>query len=140
MSEYSSLKARWDALKTEQPRLRIRNAAEKLGVTEVQLLATQCGENVIRLRPDFQAILTQVESLGKVMALSRNDSVVHERKGVYLNPSLGNPHVGLFVGEDIDLRIFFKSWDSAFAVTQSVGKPEKPMIRLWQKTGCYDGS
>lgn len=73
------------------------------------------------------------------MALSRNDSVVHERKGVYLNPSLGNPHVGLFVGEDIDLRIFFKSWDSAFAVTQSVGKPEKPMVRRSLQFFAKDG-
>ncbi len=41
------------------------------------------------------------------MALTRNDSVVHERKDTYLNPSLNSGHVGLFVGEDIDLRIFW---------------------------------
>ncbi|MDX2245596.1 MAG: ChuX/HutX family heme-like substrate-binding protein [Bacteroidia bacterium] len=119
-----NLKTRWENLKTTQPGIRIRNAASALGVSEAELLATGCGENAIRLRPEFTAILGEISSLGKVMALTRNDEVVHERKGIYLNPSLNNPHVGLFVGEDIDLRIFFKSWASAYAVTE--GFPNDP--------------
>ncbi|MEZ4777045.1 MAG: ChuX/HutX family heme-like substrate-binding protein [Bacteroidia bacterium] len=118
------LKSRWEAMKAGQPHLRIRNAAKALNVSEAELLATTCGETAIRLRPEFAAILGEITSLGKVMALTRNDEVVHERKGVYLNPSLSNPHVGLFVGEDIDLRIFPKSWASVFAVTE--GFPNDP--------------
>ncbi|MEM6346167.1 MAG: ChuX/HutX family heme-like substrate-binding protein [Bacteroidota bacterium] len=125
-----SLQEKWAKLRAENPRLRIRNAAEKLGVSEVELLATKCGENVIRLKPDFSDILNKIEGLGKVMALSRNNHVVHERKGVYLNPSLAHAHVGLFVGEDIDLRIFFKAWDSAFAVEEMVGKEGKERPRM----------
>ena len=110
-----SLKDRWEALKSEQPKLRIRSAAVQLGVSEVELLATQCGGDVTRLRPAFTEILTRVQELDKVMALTRNEEVVHERKGVYLNPSLSNPHVGLFVGEDIDIRIFFMTLAAAYA-------------------------
>jgi len=134
-STSENLKNQWQALKNEQPHLRIRNAAEALGVSEVELLATRCGEDVKRLRPEFAEILENIESLGKVMALTRNDEVVHERKGVYLNPSLSNPHVGLFVGADIDLRIFFKSWASVYAVTDIVRDKPRHSIQFFAKDG-----
>ncbi|HAS46304.1 MAG TPA: hemin-degrading factor [Microscillaceae bacterium] len=134
-STSENLKNQWQALKNEQPHLRIRNAAETLGVSEVELLATRCGEDVVRLRPEFAEILENIESLGKVMALTRNDEVVHERKGVYLNPSLSNPHVGLFVGADIDLRIFFKSWASVYAVTDIVRDKPRHSIQFFAKDG-----
>ncbi|MCC5943328.1 MAG: hemin-degrading factor [Bernardetiaceae bacterium] len=126
--ETNILTSRWAALKAENPQIRIRNAAQELGVSEVELLAGECGNTVWRLRPEFQAILGEVETLGKVMALTRNEEIVHERKGTYLNPSLNNNHVGLFVGEDIDLRIFFSSWASAFAVKE--GSDEKPRYSI----------
>ncbi len=113
-----SLKQRWDDLLQTEPKLRIRNAAEQLGVSEAELLATRVGDGVTRLRPDFRGILGEVGKLGKVMALTRNNDVVHERKGVYLNPSLNPGPVGLFVGADIDLRIFWGPWASAFAVVE----------------------
>lgn len=131
-----NLKQRWEELKQEQPGLRIRNAAQHLAVSEAELLATRCGgQGVIRLRPVFSEILEEIEGLGKVMALTRNDDVVHERKGVYLNASLGSPHVGLFVGKDIDLRIFFKSWDSAFAVTDVARGKSRNSIQFFAKDG-----
>jgi putative hemin transport protein len=37
--------------------------------------------------------------LGKVMALTRNDECVHERKGTYLNGDFSSPHAQLFVGK-----------------------------------------
>lgn len=131
----SALAERWTILKNENPGLRIRNAAEMLGVTEMDLLCLSRGTAVTQLRPEFNNILLRIESLGKVMALSRNSQVVHERKGVYLNPGLNNPHVGLFVGADIDLRIFFESWGFAFSVVE--GEEEKPRksIQFFAKDG-----
>ncbi len=130
-----TLKEKWEALQKEQPQLRIRNAAAELNVSEAELLVLSCGENVIRLKPDFTDILGNAESLGKVMALTRNDDVVHERKGVYLNPSLDNPHVGLFVGEDIDLRIFFTTWGSAFAVIENAEEKPRKSLQFFAKDG-----
>lgn len=136
------LKERWAQLKAEKPNIRIRNAAEELNSSEVALLATQIGDlaengqsKVIRLTSEFQNILKEVASLGHVMALTRNNEVVHERKGTYLNPELGNPHVGLFVGEDIDLRIFFASWDSAFAVQESLRGEPRYSLQFFAKDG-----
>ncbi len=117
-----TLKEKWTALKAEQPQMRIRNAADALGVSEGELLSTNVGESVTVLTPDFPAILSEIESLGKVMALTRNDECVHERKGVYLNGDFSSPHAQLFVGEDIDLRIFLSQWKFAFAVVEGYKK------------------
>ncbi|MCY0977506.1 hemin-degrading factor [Chryseobacterium wangxinyae] len=114
----NELKEKWEALKAENPHLRIRNAAEQLGVSEAELLSTNVGEGVTVLKPEFANILTEVEKLGKVMALTRNDECVHERKGTYQNGDFSSPHAQLFVGEEIDLRIFQNHWKFAFAVVE----------------------
>lgn len=114
----TQLKEQWEALKLENPHLRIRNAAEQLGVSEAELLATNVDNGVTVLKPEFAALLQEIEKLGKVMALTRNDECVHERKGIYLNPDFSNPHGQVFVGEDIDLRIFINSWKLGFSVVE----------------------
>ncbi len=132
----ASLAQRWAELLDKEPQLRIRNAADRLGVSEVELLATQCGgKGVIRLEPKFREILREVEGLGKVMALTRNEYAVHERKGVYLNPHLSDSPVGMFVGEDIDLRIFFQYWESAYAVEQSSPKGSRYSLQFFAQDG-----
>lgn len=130
-SKTISLKERWEALKAENPRLRIRNAAEKLGVSEGELLMTDIGNGVTRLRNEFAQILLEVEKLGKVMGLTRNDECVHERKGVYLNGDFSNSHAQIFVGEDIDMRIFLSAWASAFAVVDG----DKKSLQFFGKDG-----
>lgn len=135
MTTVSDLKLKWDALKKEQPHLRIRNAAQELGVSEVELLATQVGEQATRLKPDFQNILKEIESLGKVMALTRNEECVHERKGVYLNADFSSPHAGLFVGEDIDLRIFWTQWASVFSLVEENARGVSRSIQFFAKDG-----
>lgn len=126
-----TLKEKWNQLKTENPRLRIRNAAEELGVSEAELLMTDLGDTVTFLTPDFAGILTDVEVLGKVMALTRNEECVHERKGIYKNGDFSSPHAQLFVGEDIDLRIFLNSWKHAFAVVDG----DKKSLQFFGKDG-----
>lgn len=127
----NDLKEKWEALKAENPHVRIRNAAEELGVSEAELLATNVGEGVTVLKPEFQNILTQAEQLGKVMALTRNDECVHERKGTYQNGDFSSPHAQLFVGEDIDLRIFLNHWKFAFAVVEG----DRKSLQFFGKDG-----
>ncbi len=117
--EPKNLKEAWAELREEKPHLRIRDAAEALGVSEAELLATGVGETVTRLEPKFPEILQDLHSLGRVMALTRNNEIVHERKGEYKNVEIiqGHGKMGLAVNEDIDLRIFFTNWHFAFAVT-----------------------
>jgi putative hemin transport protein len=124
-----SLKERYQEFKNENPKVRIRDAAKQLGVSEAELLATSVGENVIRLTGDFRELLKEIPSLGYVMALTRNESCVHERKGVYEKVSFNN-HVGLVLGEDIDLRLFMTHWKFGFAV-----KENNQSLQFFDKNG-----
>jgi putative hemin transport protein len=114
----AELKDSWASFKQENPKTRIRDAAKELNTSEAELVATGIGENVILLDGDFRELLKQAGSLGHVMALTRNDHVVHERKGVYENISFNN-HVGLVLGPDIDLRLFLGDWKFGFAVHEN---------------------
>lgn len=118
METTTDLKIQWEALKAEEPKLRIRDAAKKLKVSEAELLATGTSINVIRLNNDFQGLLKEAANMGKVMALTRNDHCVHERKGIYKKASF-NGHVGLVVTPDIDLRLFMNYWSFGFAVNEN---------------------
>lgn len=111
------LEADYLQLKTTQPKIRIRDAARHLGVSEADLVALQAGKSVMRLQPKWQEILQAVAALGSVMALTRNDDAVHERHGVYNNVSFQGP-VGLVVNRDIDLRLFMMHWQYGFAVNE----------------------
>ena len=116
------LAERWADFQQANPKSRIRDAAAQLGVSEVELLATRnTGAKdscVVCLAGDFRELLKQVPALDRVMALTRNESVVHERKGAYRNVSF-NGHVGLVLGEDIDLRLFVSRWQFGFAVREN---------------------
>lgn len=131
----TSLKEKWEELKANNPSLRIRNAALELGVSEAELLATKIGDTVTRLRPEFAQILQEIESLGKVMALTRNEECVHERKGIYLNPDFSSPHASLFVGEDIDLRIFLSAWAKAYSVIENTEHGIRKSLQFFGKDG-----
>ncbi|MEM6645081.1 MAG: ChuX/HutX family heme-like substrate-binding protein [Bacteroidota bacterium] len=111
------LKTTWAAFREANPKVRIRNAAEQLGTSEAELLATSLGETVTRLRPDWYEMLFDLEALGEVMALTRNDVFVHEKTGRYSQPSIFKSHqMGQTLDKGIDLRIFFRTWGYAFAV------------------------
>lgn len=116
--ERTELKERWAEYKLANPKTRIRDAANALDTSEAELLATGLGENVQLLDGDFRELIKEVGSLRHVMALTRNDHVVHERKGVYEKISFNN-HVGLVLGEDIDLRLFLGDWKFGFAVSEN---------------------
>lgn len=104
------------ALKQQEPRLRARNAAAKLGISEGELLAARCdGEQVIRLREDYQDILESLVKLGQVLTITRNDYAVHEKRGYYDNLQLKSHGGGAF-DHNINLRIFFNNWAYGFAV------------------------
>lgn len=127
------------ALKVEEPAIRARNAAEALGVTEAELLGAQVGENVVRLKDEFPEIISEVVTLGEVMALTRNEHCVHERKGVYENPqffSRGKMRHGLFVNPDIDLRLFMTQWQFAFSVTEDTKAGVRRSLQFFDKSGA----
>ncbi len=123
-----ALKDRFIALKTEKPKIRIREAAKQLGVSEAELVATN--ENNMVLKPEFENILKEIQTLGYVMALTRNDYAVHERKGIYTKAGF-NGHVGLVANPDIDLRLFMNAWYFGFAVSEG----ERQSLQFFDQDG-----
>lgn len=112
-----TLRARHADLVAAQPALRIRERAQRLRATEAQLVAAECGLRSTVL-DDPQAIFRSLGTLGHVMALSRNAWCVHERHGRYEDIQ-AEGHVGLVLGPDIDLRLFFEHWAHAYAVQEN---------------------
>jgi putative hemin transport protein len=123
--------------------MRHRDIAKQLGISEGELIASFLGIDtdpsvageiqVIRLHPTWPEIMTCIESLGEVMALTRNASCVHEKVGTYKNASQQGP-VGLLVGE-IDLRIFYQAWSYGFAVLEMTKDGLQRSLQFFDKAG-----
>ncbi len=95
-------------------KVRHRDVAHSMGISEAELLAAHLDVDpsnkdiklkAIRLDSDWASIIADVHSLGEVMALTRNESCVHEKVGQYAHPTGKN--LDLLLGKEIDLRIFF---------------------------------
>ncbi len=112
MRTISELKQQAEELRNNNPRLRNRDAAAELGISEYELLTLDIGPDRILLEGDWKELLKEVHKMGYVMGLTRNDSCVHERKGVYDNVSFtgGHANMGVAVNPDIDLRLFMNPW------------------------------
>lgn len=130
----TSLKERWEELKAAKPKLRIRNAAEELGVSEAELLATECGTTVTRLQPEWDEIYKALPDLGKVMALTRNDACVIEQTGLYKKAVVRGP-MAMTLGFDIDLRSFLTKWGHVFVAKM----PEKSKFNYSLQFFSKDG-
>jgi putative hemin transport protein len=135
-TKVENLKERYNKFMTDNLTVRIRDAAKKLGVSEGELLATGIGENVVRLKNNFKELLHDLHTLGYVMALTRNDEIVHERKGIYENAYTDLPHkMALFVNPDIDLRIFLNGWHHAFSATVENPRGTLRSFQIFDKDG-----
>ncbi len=128
------LRQRWLALLESEPRTRARDAAERLGVSEAELVASGLGAEAVRLDLRLEALLPRLESLGHVMALTRNASAVHEKKGVYRDFKLHGARA-LFVGEDIDMRLFLSRWRFGFAVREGGPTGGRRSLQFFDETG-----
>lgn len=129
-------------LRTER-KLRHRDAARELGLSECEALDMHVGHSdtpmrVTRFRAgkgmDFAAIIEALERVGPVMALTRNEAVVHEKTGVYQNAS-HNHAIGLVLGQEIDLRLFYSQWQHGFWVEESNAKGHTRSLQFFDASG-----
>ncbi|WP_394060989.1 hemin-degrading factor [Alcaligenes sp. WGS1538] len=109
---------RFESARQANPQARMRNVAQQLGVSEYELLRLQpAGVQCMSLQGSLQDLLRDLEGLGRVMALSRNESAVHERHGRYEKVRAGQS-MGIVLGPDIDLRLFMEHWGPACWVSE----------------------
>jgi len=127
------LRGAWDDGKNRKQRQ--RDIAEALGVSEAELVASACGDFVTRLSGDFRKLLPRIPEVGPVMALTRNDSCVHEKIGLYENLSFDG-HVGLALGTDIDLRLFMSQWKLGYALREATETGSRESLQFYDKYGA----
>lgn len=122
------------ALEAENPKLRARDAAEKMGITEAQLVAARIGLGVTRIAPHPNGIIPAAEKLGEVLALTRVDACVHEKVGEYGNFHPGE-HASMTLTKEIDLRIFPAHWVYAYAVEIPSEKGPRRSLQIFDAAG-----
>ncbi len=114
----TDLRDAWDKARADQPMARPYDVAANLGVSELELVAARTGhDEVIRLRPDWAAVMADLGSLGEIMALTRNPSCVIEKHGTWapFQWEAGSP-AAIVHDEGIDLRLFMHAWKHLYAV------------------------
>lgn len=116
------------------PKLRSRDLASQLGISEAQLLAAQTGDGVTRISADPDQLMPAAETLGEVMALTRVEAAVHEKVGQYGNYHPG-PHASMVLNDAIDLRIFPKHWVHGFLVEQEAEHGMRRSLQVFDAAG-----
>jgi putative hemin transport protein len=122
------------AARKDNPKTRERDLAAKLGITEARLVAADCGAGVTRIDAHPDSIIGAALKLGEVMALTRNESCVHEKVGVYDDYHPG-PHAAMTLAEDIDLRMFPKHWQHAFMVEKPGETGPRRSLQVFDAAG-----
>jgi len=128
------LEQRWSDLQKARPKLRLREAARELHVSEAELLATDCGGGVTLLRPEWTALLQEFPKLGRVLCVTKNDVFVHERFGQFCGIEFFDD-IGVVLGEEIDLRIFLNHWRYGFAVVEQTTREEMRSFQFFDVSG-----
>lgn len=118
----------------DNPKMRERDLAAQLGVSEAQLVAAHCGDGVVRIAPDVAMLLNGLQAVGEVMALTRNESAVHEKIGIYDKVHVGEQNA-MVLGAQIDLRIFPKAWAHGFAVEKRDGADIRRSLQFFDAAG-----
>jgi putative hemin transport protein len=122
------------AFRADNPKMRERDIAARLEISEAALVAAEVGITAVRIDASVDRFLERIASLGEIMALSRNESAVHEKIGVYENMKFG-AQAAIVLGENIDLRIFPKRWVHGFAVTKADGDQKRLSLQFFDKAG-----
>lgn len=122
--------------------MRHKDAAAAMALSEGAAIAAHTGthDKALRatlLKGPWVDLLQALELCGPVLALTRNETTVHEKTGVYEKVS-GSEAMGLALGEAIDLRLFFSRWHAGFAVSEAAanaGVPPSLSLQFFNANG-----
>ncbi|MBV1934175.1 MAG: hemin-degrading factor [Parvibaculaceae bacterium] len=121
-------------LKSAEPNLRARDIANKLDVSEAELVAMRVGDGVTRLDTKWTELVKALPLVGEVMVLTRNEHCVHEKTGTF-NKVRVSDRGGIVLDPEIDLRIFFSHWAHAFHVTEALESGVRQSIQIFDHDG-----
>lgn len=115
-------------------KLRARDLAAKLGIREAQLVAAFAGQTATRIASHPDEVMAAAQKLGPVMALTRNESCVHEVAGIYQGYYSG-AHACMVLGPVVDLRLFPSHWHYGFAVEKDTGQGVQRSLQIFDTAG-----
>jgi putative hemin transport protein len=118
----------------DNPKMRERDLAQKLNVAEAQLVAARIGDGVTPIVAHPDQLMPAAATLGEVMALTRNESCVSEKVGIYDNFHSGK-HASMILTPEIDLRMFPAHWVHGFAVEKETDAGLKRSLQVFDKAG-----
>jgi len=121
-------------MSSKNSKMRERDLARILGITEADLVASFCGSSVTRIEPRFADLFPGLRGAGNVMALTRNESAVHEKIGRF-EKFISGTHAALMLGTDIDTRMFPKNWVHGFAVEKLVEGTKRRSLQFFDANG-----
>lgn len=122
------------ALRAANPKSRARDFADANLLAEAELVAAHVGHGATALVADPDRLVPWIGKLGDVMALTRNDNCVHERRGHYSDYRTG-AFAAMVLDPEIDLRIFPAHWVHAFAVEEPGEDGPKRSIQVFDAAG-----
>lgn len=122
------------ALRAENRKARARDFAAQHQITEAELAAAFLGHGTAAIVADPDRLIPWVGRLGDVMALTRNEHCVHERRGIYSDYRTG-AFASMVLDPEIDLRIFPKHWVHAFAVEEAGEDGPKRSLQVFDAAG-----
>lgn len=117
---------------------RMRDAAAALGVPEAALLEARRSTGAARRLQaetpgDYGRLLAALTVVGEVMALTRNESCVHEKHGVFAAPEIEGA-MGQVVGE-IDLRVFLRHWRYGYVLDEDTASGPRQSLQIFDAHG-----
>lgn len=129
-----SLSQIWNEITSGTAKGYARDLAARAGVSEAELVAAGCGDGVTRLEVDWVQTLPQLEHLGEVKVITRNDSIVHEKVGSFGKVQITGT-TGLVLNGEVDLRLFLGHWSHAFHVRLQSRHGERQAIQVFDLHG-----
>ena len=122
------------AARAAEPKMRARDLAESLGIAEAEICAAMVGAEATCIAAHPDGIMPRLTAFGPVMALTRNDSCVIEKVGIYDDYRPG-PHAALVVNDTIDLRLFPGHWVHAFAMEEAGPNGPRRSVQVFDAAG-----
>jgi len=82
----ATIRQKREALVEENAKINPREQAERLGISEGAMVASECGNGTVRLKRDVRDLSVQLSEwacLGEVLSVSRNRAALLEVQGKY---------------------------------------------------------
>tara|TARA_Y100001970_G_scaffold52986_1_gene67030 strand:- start:7757 stop:8674 length:918 start_codon:yes stop_codon:yes gene_type:complete len=138
IDKFNRIKSEWHVFKSksENKKIRIRNAADALNTTEANLLSTEIGKNATYLKiNDYKSLLEDLLQIDKLMLLIRTDYVVHELIIETSNVNITNKRLFYKDQNSSIIEYNLEIFQYAFFENKKHGKKDLKSFQLFDKYG-----